>query len=79
MADKYLYHSPDSPETVCIICGNGLRTRWTDTHGIGACVNCGCPYRLFHYEDNKAVDKPETKKRRYYYWGFYFNKLLILM
>ena len=31
---------------------------WTDTHGIAQCVTCGAPYRLYHYENDKRVDKP---------------------
>lgn len=46
----------------CEICEKEARFRWTDNHGIGACWNCGAPYRLYHYdrEGPKAerVDKP---------------------
>jgi hypothetical protein len=43
----------------CVICENEAIYRWTDTHGIGACITCGAPYRLFHYdENNERVDKP---------------------
>lgn len=43
----------------CVICGDGFRGfRWTDTHGIGACVNCGAPYTIYHYEGGKRLDKP---------------------
>lgn len=42
----------------CEICGRELVYRWTDTHGIGACVSCGAPYKLYHYEDTTRVEKP---------------------
>ena len=42
----------------CEICNGPLRCRWTDTHGIGACFHCGAPYRIYHYEDNRRVEKP---------------------
>lgn len=43
----------------CEICGEDLGFRWTDTHGIGACVICGAPYRIYHYSaDNKRLDLP---------------------
>lgn len=42
----------------CAICGANLtHFRWTDTHGVGACQNCGAPYRILHYKDDKRVDK----------------------
>ncbi len=65
MADKYLYHSPDSPDVECVVCGNGLRTRWTDTHGIGACVTCGCVYSLFEGKgsEKKIAEVPKTTIR----------------
>ena len=50
---------PEEPMK-CLICGYNLHCRWTDTHGIGACLLCGTPYRIYHYEGNpkKRVDKP---------------------
>lgn len=42
----------------CLVCGNQLTFQWSDTHGIGCCTTCGMPYRFYHYEDNKRVDKP---------------------
>ena len=42
----------------CVVCDEPLLYRWTDTHGIGACCRCGAPYRLYHYEDNRRVEKP---------------------
>ena len=42
----------------CLICDAELRCRWTDTHGVGACLCCGAPYTLYHYEDKKRIDKP---------------------
>lgn len=61
----------------CVVCETTLSFRWTDTHGVGVCGNCGCPYTILHYDENKQrVDKaPEcalsepgvaTAKR---YWG----------
>jgi hypothetical protein len=57
----------------CIICGHGPGFRWTDNHGIGACVRCGAPYRLYHYEkdeetgESKRVEKdPECLIAKYY-------------
>ena len=42
----------------CVVCGSQSLYRWTDTHGIGACLTCGCPYRLFHYEkDGEGKDR----------------------
>lgn len=35
----------------CDICKTEpISFRWTDTHGFGACIRCGCPYKLYHYE-----------------------------
>lgn len=42
----------------CRICEESFSFRWTDTHGIGACSRCGAPYRIYHYEDDKRVEKP---------------------
>lgn len=46
----------------CIICKEEMYFRWTDTHGIGNCFNCGMPYIIYHYDDNKKrVEKdPES-------------------
>ena len=35
---------------ICAVCDAKAGYRWTDTHGVGACLNCGAPYQLFHYE-----------------------------
>lgn len=44
---------------VCVVCGKDSGFRWTDSHGIGACSNCGCCYRVYHYdENNKPIEKP---------------------
>lgn len=24
---------------------------WTDTHGVGICSNCGCPYQIYFYDE----------------------------
>ncbi len=40
-------------EPACIVCESKYAFRWTDTHGIGACITCGAPYRLIHYDENK--------------------------
>ncbi len=47
----------------CIICEKDYPSySWTDTHGVAQCVNCGTPYRIYHYEgegvDAKRVEKP---------------------
>jgi len=42
----------------CAICDKGLVFSWTDTHGVGQCSNCGTPYAIYHYENEKRVDKP---------------------
>lgn len=44
----------------CAVCDQELRVRWTDTHGIGACVTCGLPYRIYHYEGDTRVEKPPS-------------------
>jgi len=44
----------------CLLCENELQSRWTDTHGIGNCVNCGLPYRFYHYENDVPVNKPPS-------------------
>ena len=46
--------------TLCAVCDSSLMCKWTDTHGIGACGTCGCPYRLYHYENDQPVDKAPT-------------------
>jgi hypothetical protein len=46
--------------TLCAICEKPLSCVWSDTHGIGACFTCGLPYRLYHYEGNKRVEKPPS-------------------
>lgn len=46
-------------EAICAICEDPRpHYRWTDTHGIAACGTCGAPYRIYHYEDNRRVDRP---------------------
>jgi hypothetical protein len=46
----------------CPICDDDLSFRWTDTHGIGACLTCNTPVRIYHYEgegdDRHHVEKP---------------------
>ena len=43
----------------CVVCDDELAFRWTDTHGVGVCCNCGMPYTIYHYDENKnSVDKP---------------------
>jgi len=48
--------------TPCLICGRDPGFRWCDHHGIGACLQCGAPYRIYHYDgegdQKKRVDKP---------------------
>lgn len=48
-------------EQSCAVCGEQFAFRWTDTHGIAACSSCGCPYRLYHYDErNQRVARPPT-------------------
>jgi len=42
----------------CDCCNEDIRFRWTDTHGVAVCTNCGFPYRIYHYEDDKRIEKP---------------------
>ena len=43
----------------CEICQNPLIFNWTDTHGVGVCIRCGAPYRIYHYDsDSKRLDAP---------------------
>lgn len=46
----------------CKICESELRFQWCDTHGVGVCISCGLPYRIYHYEGERGkeerVDKP---------------------
>jgi hypothetical protein len=44
----------------CIICdASPLSFRWTDAHGVGQCLKCGAPYRLYHFDENeKRIEKP---------------------
>ena len=42
----------------CEICDHRLSVYWRDQHGIAACVTCGAPYRIYHYDaDNKRIEK----------------------
>lgn len=43
----------------CQICDQDLVIRWTDLHGFAVCIQCGCPYQVYHYdENNKRIEKP---------------------
>ena len=43
----------------CIVCDDNLVTTWSDTHGVGVCWKCGCPYVVYQYDDNKKrIDAP---------------------
>jgi len=46
----------------CDCCENDLAFRWTDTHGVGACIRCGLPYTILHYEgegsNRQRIEKP---------------------
>jgi hypothetical protein len=42
----------------CAVCDAGPRWRWTDTHGVAQCASCGTPYRIYHYDGDKRVDRP---------------------
>ena len=41
---------PESEHKRCEICGQCLVIRWCDYHGVAACVVCGSPYRIYHYD-----------------------------
>ena len=49
---------------ICECCREPLRFQWCDTHGVGACVRCGLPYTIYHYEEidgkRQRVDKPPS-------------------
>lgn len=45
-------------EQRCGCCGGRLVFQWSDTHGVGVCFDCGLPYRIYHYEGEKRVEKP---------------------
>lgn len=46
----------------CVICDEPLSFRWTDRHGVGACLTCNAPVLIYHYEgegdERRRVDKP---------------------
>ena len=42
----------------CAICETKLGIRWSDTHGVGVCLTCGLPYRIYHYDGDTRVEKP---------------------
>ena len=46
----------------CPVCDEPLSFRWTDRHGIGACLTCNAPWKIYHYEgegdDRHHVEKP---------------------
>lgn len=44
----------------CEICESELAVRWSDTHGIGACITCGLPYQIYHYDGSTRVQKPPS-------------------
>ena len=57
--------TPASEKAKCEICKKDLCFQWSDTHGVGVCVYCGLPYKIFFYEDEgdsrKRVEKaPEV-------------------
>lgn len=47
-------------EQNCECCGDRLAFRWSDTHGVGVCYQCGLPYTVYHYEGDTRVEKPPT-------------------
>ena len=43
----------------CPVCCETFRFLWTDHHGIGACLTCNAPIKIYHYNDAKErEDKP---------------------
>jgi hypothetical protein len=41
----------------CAVCGEAPSFEWCDYHGVAQHRPCGAPYRLYHYENEKRVDK----------------------
>lgn len=54
----------DARPSNCECCGSTYMIQWSDLHGVGACVTCGLPSRVLHYEDrdgkNVRIDKPPS-------------------
>ena len=46
----------EAPEN-CVVCAKKYNVTWTDTHGVAQCIYCGAPYRVFHYENDKRIEK----------------------
>jgi hypothetical protein len=46
-------------QKTCDCCGERLYFQWSDTHGVGVCITCGLPYRIYHYE--KVEGGPEQR------------------
>jgi hypothetical protein len=46
-----------SDRPTCAVCESMLSVTWTDTHGVGACIVCALPYRIYHYDGDQRVDK----------------------
>lgn len=45
--------------TNCITCALPFSFRWTDSHGVGVCSQCGTPYAIYQYdENNQRIDAP---------------------
>lgn len=43
---------------ICDVCGKERLFSWADTHGVAQCMECGAPYRVYHYDiNNKREDK----------------------
>jgi hypothetical protein len=57
ITDAYAFDTPDR-EGMCEVCGEDFEFRWCDCHGIAACLTCGAPYRLLHYDGDERVEKP---------------------
>ncbi len=62
MTQKYGFraneHIPEDFE--CEICGDSpMKGTWTAFHGEAVCMNCGVPYKVIHYdEDKNRIEKP---------------------
>lgn len=44
----------------CAVCDQPISVTWTDTHGVGACIRCALPYRIYHYEGDERVERPPS-------------------
>lgn len=48
----------------CDVCDVQLVFGWSDVHGEAECGHCGAPYIIYHYENDKRVDRPPSLNLR---------------